>query len=92
MINCLIESYELTWPDDDPIERPPPYAEDLIKKLLIFQPKRRLGSCEQGGIDGVKLHPFFNGLDWNNLLRIKAEFVPQLEGEYDTSYFDSKWS
>ena len=42
------------------------------------------------GIDPVKTHPFFNGLDWNNLLRIKAEFVPQLEGEYDTSYFDSK--
>ena len=42
------------------------------------------------GIEGVKSHPFFNGVDWNNLIRIKAEFIPQLEGEYDTSYFDSK--
>eukprot|EP00800_Vazella_pourtalesii_P016369 TRINITY_DN470_c1_g1_i1.p1 TRINITY_DN470_c1_g1~~TRINITY_DN470_c1_g1_i1.p1 ORF type:complete len:878 (-),score=233.29 TRINITY_DN470_c1_g1_i1:2977-5610(-) len=82
------ESCDVTWPDDE--DRPPKDAEDLIKKLLIFQPKKRLGSCEQGGIDLVKTHPFFNGLDWNNLLRIKAEFVPQLEGEYDTSYFDTR--
>ncbi|KAI6656885.1 Microtubule-associated serine/threonine-protein kinase 3-like [Oopsacas minuta] len=84
------EAYELTWVDEELVERPPKAAEDLIKKLLTYQPKKRLGSTEQGGIEAVKSHPFFNGLDWNNLLRIKAEFVPQLEGEYDTSYFDTR--
>ena len=37
----------------------------------------------------VKLHPFFDGLDWCSLLRQKAEFVPVLEHDEDTSYFDS---
>ena len=38
-----------------------------------------------------KEHIYFYGLDWNNLLRRKAEFIPQLENDEDTSYFDSKW-
>uniref|UniRef100_A0A4W5QJN6 Microtubule associated serine/threonine kinase 2 n=1 Tax=Hucho hucho TaxID=62062 RepID=A0A4W5QJN6_9TELE len=29
-------------------------------------------------------------LDWNTLLRQKAEFIPQLESEDDTSYFDTR--
>ncbi len=43
-----------------------------------------------GGASEVKQNPFFVGLDWNGLLRQKAEFIPQLEAEDDTSYFDSK--
>ena len=43
-----------------------------------------------GGTHEVKQHPFFWTLDWAGLLRHKAEFVPQLEAEDDTSYFDSK--
>lgn len=44
-----------------------------------------------GGASEVKQHPFFLGLDWNGLLRQKAEFIPQLEAEDDTSYFDSEF-
>lgn len=39
----------------------------------------------------MKQHPFFSELDWNGLLRQKAEFIPQLESEDDTSYFDSRF-
>lgn len=42
-----------------------------------------------GGAFEVKQHAFFSALDWNSLLRQKAEFVPHLESEEDTSYFDS---
>ena len=38
----------------------------------------------------MKQHSFFSELDWNSLLRQKAEFIPQLESEDDTSYFDSR--
>lgn len=38
----------------------------------------------------MKEHSFFTALDWNSLLRQKAEFIPHLESEEDTSYFDSK--
>ena len=42
------------------------------------------------GVAVVKEQPFFDGIDWTNLLRQKAEFIPALEGEEDTSYFDSE--
>lgn len=42
-----------------------------------------------GGAFEVKQHSFFSELDWNSLLRQKAEFIPHLESEEDTSYFDS---
>lgn len=38
----------------------------------------------------MKEHHFFVGLNWTALLRQKAEFIPRLDGEDDTSYFDSK--
>ena len=28
--------------------------------------------------------------DWNAVLRMKADFIPQLEDEEDTSYFDMR--
>lgn len=48
-------------------------------------------SLPAGGAAEVKQHQFFHHLDWNGLLRQKAEFIPQLESEDDTSYFDSKF-
>ena len=38
--------------------------------------------------DQVKEHIFFEPVDWNGLLRQKSEFIPALENEEDTSYFD----
>lgn len=38
----------------------------------------------------MKLHPYFDDIDWETLLRQIAEFIPMLEGDEDTSYFDSK--
>ena len=38
----------------------------------------------------MKFHIFFDGLDWDGLLRQKAEFIPHLDNEEDTSHFDSK--
>lgn len=43
-----------------------------------------------GGAFEVKQHSFFAAVNWNSLLRQKAEFIPHLESEEDTSYFDSK--
>lgn len=46
--------------------------------------------CPLGGAFEVKQHSFFTEVNWNSLLRQKAEFIPHLESEEDTSYFDSK--
>uniref|UniRef100_A0AAX7V1X6 non-specific serine/threonine protein kinase n=1 Tax=Astatotilapia calliptera TaxID=8154 RepID=A0AAX7V1X6_ASTCA len=78
-------SDEINWPDGD--EAPPPDAQELITLLLRQNPLERLGT---GGAAEVKQHQFFHNLDWNGLLRQKAEFIPQLESEDDTSYFDTR--
>ncbi|KAM6471156.1 microtubule-associated serine/threonine-protein kinase 4 isoform 5-T5 [Liasis olivaceus] len=78
-------SDEINWPEKD--EAPPPDAQDLITLLLRQNPLERLGT---GGTYEVKQHQFFQNLDWNSLLRQKAEFIPQLESEDDTSYFDTR--
>ena len=36
-------------------------------------------------------HSFLMDIDWNSLLRQKAEFIPQLDGDDDTSYFDREF-
>uniref|UniRef100_A0A4W3IP36 non-specific serine/threonine protein kinase n=1 Tax=Callorhinchus milii TaxID=7868 RepID=A0A4W3IP36_CALMI len=78
-------SDEIAWPDGD--DALPPDAQDLISKLLRQNPMERLGT---GSAYEVKQHRFFTDLDWNSLLRQKAEFIPQLESEDDTSYFDTR--
>ncbi|CAJ1060830.1 microtubule-associated serine/threonine-protein kinase 3 isoform X1 [Xyrichtys novacula] len=80
-----VVSDDIIWPEGD--DALPADAQDLITRLLRQSPLDRLGT---GGASEVKQHPFFLGLDWNGLLRQKAEFIPQLEAEDDTSYFDTR--
>ncbi|XP_028136624.1 microtubule-associated serine/threonine-protein kinase 3 isoform X1 [Diabrotica virgifera virgifera] len=77
---------EIEWPDheDWPVQEE---AKDLIITLLQHSPRDRLGT---GGAQEIKEHVYFHGIDWNSLLRKKAEFIPQLEHDEDTSYFDSR--
>ncbi|XP_057185018.1 microtubule-associated serine/threonine-protein kinase 2 isoform X4 [Triplophysa rosa] len=79
-------SDEINWPEGE--DAPPFDAQELITLLLKQNPLERLGSA--GGAYEVKHHQFFHSLDWNSLLRQKAEFIPQLESEDDTSYFDTR--
>uniref|UniRef100_A0A672H3H2 non-specific serine/threonine protein kinase n=1 Tax=Salarias fasciatus TaxID=181472 RepID=A0A672H3H2_SALFA len=76
---------DIVWPDGD--DALPADAQALISALLQTNPLIRLGT---GGAFEVKQHPFFTELDWNTLLRQKAEFIPHLESEEDTSYFDTR--
>ncbi|XP_065132375.1 microtubule-associated serine/threonine-protein kinase 3 isoform X2 [Paramisgurnus dabryanus] len=80
-----VVSDEIEWPEGD--DALPADSQDLIIKLLRQSPLERLGT---GGTAEVKHHHFFHGLDWSGLLRQKAEFIPQLETEDDTSYFDTR--
>ncbi|XP_043946693.1 microtubule-associated serine/threonine-protein kinase 3 isoform X2 [Protopterus annectens] len=80
-----VVSDDIIWPDGD--DALPAEAQNLITLLLRQNPLDRLGT---GGAHEVKHHLFFHNLDWNGLLRQKAEFVPQLEAEDDTSYFDTR--
>ena len=79
---------EIEWPEEEEY-KPPDDACDLITGLLQQNPIERLGA---GGSHEIKEHEFFHSLDWQGLLRQKAEFVPSLDDDEDTSYFDSMFS
>lgn len=51
-----------------------PEASDLIKKLLQSNPQERLG---YNGVEEIKNHSFFHGIDWNNLIKSKPPIVPE---------------
>ena len=44
----------------------PACAADLIKRLLEVDPSGRLGS---GGVEEVKKHPFFQDINWEEVLK-----------------------
>jgi len=61
-----------------------PAAIDLLKKL-IADPNERLGV---NGVEEIKMHPFFAGVDWRRIRDKKSPNVPELKSEIDTSNFD----
>jgi microtubule-associated serine/threonine kinase len=63
-------------------------AKSLIEQLLEHNPSTRLGAT--GDAYEIRSHPFCSCINWNSLLREKAEFVPVLESPDDTSYFDTR--
>jgi hypothetical protein len=54
-------------------------------KRLLCDADNRLGA---GGIQEVKKHPFFKGLDWERLRAAKAPFTPEVKDDEDCSRFD----
>ena len=62
-----------------------PEAENLILKL-VSPAENRLGAH---GVEEIMKHPFFRGVDWNNIRKTKAPFIPEIQNDYDTKYFDS---
>ena len=72
----------LKIPDDIVLSRE---AEDLIAKM-INNSNERLG---KNGVEEIKAHPFFKNINWNNIRNTKAPFIPELQNDYDTKYFES---
>ena len=64
-------------------------AKSLISHLLKKDLTKRYGNLQNASFD-IKIHPFYDMIDWNALYRkeIKAPYVPDLESPGDTSYFD----
>ncbi len=52
-------------------------AKDLIRKLLVIEPKERLGAREKHTYASIRGHPFFKGLDFENLYKSTPAAVAQ---------------
>lgn len=77
----------LHFPRDLPESRMSKAAEDLICRL-ICESQSRLGA--KRGLEEFKEHPFFDGIDWDNLADARAPFIPELASETDTRYFEDE--
>ena len=66
-----------------------PMAKDLVKRFLTTDLTKRYGNLK-AGIDDIKSHKWFVGLEWENLanLQIAAPYLPPCMSDGDTSNFD----
>ncbi|XP_067328650.1 serine/threonine-protein kinase MRCK gamma isoform X1 [Anolis sagrei] len=86
----LVETYGKIMNHEDHLQFPAEItdvseeAKSLIRSLLCRQ-ELRLG---QKGIQDFQRHPFFKGIDWENLRHSPPPYLPEVASPADTSNFD----
>uniref|UniRef100_A0A8C2HBE8 Serine/threonine-protein kinase greatwall n=1 Tax=Cyprinus carpio TaxID=7962 RepID=A0A8C2HBE8_CYPCA len=73
---------DVPWPDGE--EELTQNARNAIEILLTMD------STKRAGLKELKDHPFFEGVDWENLHHQSMPFIPQPDDETDTSYFEAR--
>jgi serine/threonine kinase 38 len=61
-----------------------PAATDILKRL-IADSEVRLG---RNGVEEIKNHPFFEGMDWSTVRNQQAPYQPNVTSEISTENFD----
>ncbi len=82
--NVNIFNNEIIYPNSFTDE-----AKLFLKDILIVDPNKRLGSGKNG-IENIKKHPFFNGINWEDLENKKVipPFIPNILDDTDLGNFD----
>lgn len=67
-----IRNHAIEWPTSE--SDMPPKARDIIERLLSPTPEKRLGFS---GVAELKAHPFFEGIEWEDLRSQPGIFKPE---------------
>ncbi|XP_014467914.1 PREDICTED: protein kinase C isoform X1 [Dinoponera quadriceps] len=70
-------------------------AVSILKGFMTKNPAKRLGCVvSQGGEDAIKIHPFFQHMDWEALeaRRLKPPIRPKIKNEKDAMNFDTEFT
>eukprot|EP01016_Furgasonia_blochmanni_P052017 TRINITY_DN8252_c0_g1_i1.p1 TRINITY_DN8252_c0_g1~~TRINITY_DN8252_c0_g1_i1.p1 ORF type:complete len:223 (-),score=64.42 TRINITY_DN8252_c0_g1_i1:491-1159(-) len=62
-------------------------AKELIDALLTIDPNKRIGTRS---VEDIKKHKFFEGINWTNIRKLPAPYVPAAEDIMDTSNFEKE--
>ncbi|XP_005857025.1 PREDICTED: serine/threonine-protein kinase greatwall isoform X1 [Myotis brandtii] len=73
---------DIPWPEGE--EKLSDDAQSAVEILLTIDDTKRAGMKE------LKYHPLFSDVDWENLQNQPMPFIPQPDGETDTSYFEAR--
>jgi serine/threonine protein kinase len=67
-----------------------PFTRDILTKILIKDPKKRLGA---NGIDEIMNHPFFETIDWDALENkdVKPPYRPRVKSDHCVKYIADNW-
>ncbi|XP_054446262.1 serine/threonine-protein kinase greatwall isoform X3 [Pteronotus mesoamericanus] len=78
----LGRAHDIPWPEGE--EKLSDNAQSAVEILLTIEDTKRAGMKE------LKHHPLFSEVDWENLQHQTMPFIPQPDGETDTSYFEAR--
>jgi len=86
---------KIDWPeDDDELYDISDEAKDLMNRLMCSDPTQRLGANKDdkfsSGGEEIKHHPWFSGINWEDIRNDEASFIPAPENPEDTEYFDTR--
>jgi len=83
-----IRSAELSYPRNMSLK-----AKTVLQKLLLRDPRMRLGSGQQDALE-IKQEPFFSDIQWDMLMegKLQPPWEPNISGSLDTSLFDREFT
>lgn len=78
---------------DPPLRGMGAEVKDFIEKLLVKDPRKRLGGNSPDAIE-LKSHAFFRKINWTLLeqRKVPAPFVPRISDDLDTSNFSEEFT
>jgi serine/threonine protein kinase len=86
--DAILSDAEPNYPDSLPEK-----SFDILRGLLVRDPRQRLGSGEAGAVR-IMQHPFFGGISWDDVAEKKIEpsFIPMRNDESDLCNFDLEFT